>query len=181
MLCSSLQRYQDSWGQCHISNDNTSINCHEKFLRIILFYTNGKCYAVPMWWPRKKWPQHIPCMSQRWLKWIPGVHEYSWATLSPGDINIEAWSTSLWLEMKLIPSPCKTTTVIKPQEMRAGWNEKCSPSKNKCLDLTTRKPKQQMEWSGETLLGQSRLETGCSTNMMIHYAELAYTIWTKEW
>jgi len=78
--------------------------------------------------------------------------------------------------MKLIPSPCKTTLVMKPQEMQAGWNDNCSPSKNKFLELTTGKPKQQTEWSGETSLEQSRLEPGCSTNMMIHYAESAYII-----
>jgi len=78
--------------------------------------------------------------------------------------------------MKLIPSPCKTTPVTNPSEMQAGWKENCSPSKNKCLDLTTGKPKQQTELSVETSLGQSRLEPGCSTNMMIHYAESAYII-----
>jgi hypothetical protein len=64
--------------------------------------------------------------------------------------------------MKLIPSARKTAPVTKPKEMQAGWNEKCSASKNKCLELTTGKPEQQTEWSEETSMGQSRLEPGCS-------------------
>ena len=46
-----------------------------------------------------------------------------WITLSPGDLNTEAWSTTLLLGVRLGPSPSKTDIVKNPQEMQAGRNE----------------------------------------------------------
>ena len=49
---------------------------------------------------------------QRSPEWIPSVWRgCSWPTLSPGDVNTEAWSTGLWLRGKLTPPPCKTALV----------------------------------------------------------------------
>jgi hypothetical protein len=32
---------------------------------------------------------------KRRLKWVPGAWGYNWATQSPGDINMETWSSRL--------------------------------------------------------------------------------------
>jgi hypothetical protein len=36
---------------------------------------------------------HACC--KRWLKWVLGAWGYNWATQSPGDINMETWSSRL--------------------------------------------------------------------------------------
>jgi len=33
--------------------------------------------------------------SKRRLKWVLGAWDYNWATQSPGDINMETWSSRL--------------------------------------------------------------------------------------
>jgi hypothetical protein len=40
----------------------------------------------------KKWPS--ACRKRR-LKWVLGAWGYNWATRSPGDINMETWSSRL--------------------------------------------------------------------------------------
>jgi hypothetical protein len=40
-------------------------------------------------------PPPCPCELQNVTKREPGAWEYNWATLSPGDINIEAWYSRL--------------------------------------------------------------------------------------
>jgi hypothetical protein len=37
------------------------------------------------------------CRKRR-LKWVLGAWEYNWATQSPGDINMETWSSRLGVE-----------------------------------------------------------------------------------
>ena len=72
-------------------------------------------------------PNAVHACLKRRLKWTPSA-------LSSGDINTEACSTRLWLGVRLNPSPCKTTIVMKPQEMqkasleRPGQEPGCSTS-----------------------------------------------------
>jgi hypothetical protein len=51
--------------------------------------------------------------SKRQLKWVLSAWGYNWATQSPGDINMEAWSSRL--EVGLMTPPCKKSTVRKPK------------------------------------------------------------------
>jgi hypothetical protein len=50
----------------------------------------------PLWWPGLKYSLTVThaCRKRR-LKWVPSAWGYSWATLSPGVINTEAWSSRL--------------------------------------------------------------------------------------
>jgi hypothetical protein len=50
----------------------------------------------PVWWPGLKNSATVThaCHKRR-LKWIPSAWGYSWATLAPGVINTEAWSSRL--------------------------------------------------------------------------------------
>jgi hypothetical protein len=34
---------------------------------------------------------------KRRLKWVLGAQGYNWATQSPGDVNMETWSSRLWV------------------------------------------------------------------------------------
>jgi hypothetical protein len=50
----------------------------------------------PVWWAGlKNGPTVTHAYRKRRLKWVPSAWEYSWATLSPGVINTEAWSSRL--------------------------------------------------------------------------------------
>jgi hypothetical protein len=50
----------------------------------------------PVWWPGlKNSPTVSHACRKRRLKWVPSAWGYSWATLSPGVINMEAWSSRL--------------------------------------------------------------------------------------
>ena len=57
--------------------------------------------------PVNTWcPQvNYACRNRR-LTCIPGGWGCRWTILYPGDINTEAWSTSLWLGVGMTPSPC---------------------------------------------------------------------------
>jgi hypothetical protein len=47
-----------------------------------------------VWWPGlKNSPTVTHACRKRRLKWVPSAWGYSWATLSPGVINMEAWSS----------------------------------------------------------------------------------------
>jgi hypothetical protein len=49
-----------------------------------------------MWWPGlKNSPTVTYACRKRRLKWVPSAWGHSWATLSPGVINTEAWSSRL--------------------------------------------------------------------------------------
>jgi hypothetical protein len=49
-----------------------------------------------VWWPGlKNSPTVTHSCRKRRLKWVPSPWSYSWATLSPGIINKEAWSSRL--------------------------------------------------------------------------------------
>ena len=92
----------------------------------------------------------------------------SYATLSPGDVNTEAWSTSLWLGLMLTPSLCKTTLVKKSQEMQAGGNANRWSSKNKCLWVGSNwKMKAGYRKERRSFVGAGKDGTGCGTNMMM--------------
>jgi hypothetical protein len=50
----------------------------------------------PVWWPGvKNSPSVTHACRKRRLKLVPSAWGYSWATLSPGVINTEAWSSRL--------------------------------------------------------------------------------------
>jgi hypothetical protein len=50
----------------------------------------------PVWWPGlKNSPTVTHACRKKRLKWVPSAWRYIWATLSPGVINMEAWSSRL--------------------------------------------------------------------------------------
>jgi hypothetical protein len=52
--------------------------------------------VFPVCWPGlKNSPTVSHACRKRRLKWVPSAWGYSWATLSPGVINTEAWSSRL--------------------------------------------------------------------------------------
>jgi hypothetical protein len=60
--------------------------------RITIF----KCMEIPVWWQGlKNSPTVTHACSKMRRKWVPTVWGHSWATLSPGIINTEAWSSRL--------------------------------------------------------------------------------------
>jgi hypothetical protein len=51
---------------------------------------------VLLWWPGlKNSPTVTHACRKRSIKWVPSAWGYSWATLSPGVINTEVWSSRL--------------------------------------------------------------------------------------
>jgi len=87
-------------------------------------------------------PVNYACRNRR-LTWIPGGRGWRRTTLYPGDINTEAWSTSLWLSVGLTPSPCtvlsRNNNRCKPDGVRtddpartdvrdSNWNTKAANS-----------------------------------------------------
>jgi hypothetical protein len=50
----------------------------------------------PVWWPGLKNSLTVThaCRKRR-LKWVPSAWGYSWATLFPGVLNTETWSSRL--------------------------------------------------------------------------------------
>jgi hypothetical protein len=78
---------------------------------------------VPVSWPAL---QNSPTVNithacrKRRLKWVPSAWGYSWATLSPGVINTEAWSSRLGVGAGLKIQHCKKVIVTKPQNGRSG-------------------------------------------------------------
>jgi hypothetical protein len=74
---------------------------------------------VPVWWPGlKNSPTVTQACLKRRLKWVPGAWGYSWATLSPGVINMEAWSFRLGAGITI--QSFKKAIVTKPQKGRPG-------------------------------------------------------------
>jgi hypothetical protein len=59
----------------------------------------------------KNSPNTVHACPKRLPNWVLSILEYSWTTLSLGEINMEAWSTSLWLGVRLTLLPCKTAFV----------------------------------------------------------------------
>jgi hypothetical protein len=71
----------------------------------------------PVWWPGlKNSPTVTYACRKRLLKWVPSAWGYSWATLSPGVIDTEAWFSRLGLGGGLTIQPCKKVIVTKPQK-----------------------------------------------------------------
>jgi hypothetical protein len=55
-----------------------------------------KDMKLPVWWSGlKNSPTVTHACHKRRLKWVPSAWGYSWATLSPGVINTEFWSSRL--------------------------------------------------------------------------------------
>jgi hypothetical protein len=55
------------------------------------------------------------CRKRR-LKWVLGAWWYKWATQSPGDINVETWSSRLGVGRGAYdPSPEKVNSFTKPK------------------------------------------------------------------
>jgi hypothetical protein len=54
------------------------------------------------------------CRKRR-LKWVLGAWEYNWATQSPGDTNIETWSSRLGVGRRADDPTPEKTTVRKPK------------------------------------------------------------------
>jgi hypothetical protein len=50
---------------------------------------------VPHVTGEKNSPTEVHACHKRQLKWILGAWGYNWATQSPGDINMETWSSRL--------------------------------------------------------------------------------------
>jgi hypothetical protein len=62
-----------------------------KFLYSVVELKRG-----PVWWPElKNSPTVTHACRKRRPKWVPSVWGYSWATLFPGAINTEVWSSRL--------------------------------------------------------------------------------------
>jgi hypothetical protein len=77
--CSFSQR----WEICYVM-------CHVLYLNQIIFF------FYPVWWPGlNNSPTVTRACRKRRLERVPSAWGYSWATLSPGVINTEAWSSRL--------------------------------------------------------------------------------------
>jgi hypothetical protein len=86
---------------------STRLQNPEEELFSLLFATVNSpqcCYCfriyyhqyIPVWWPGlKNSPTVTHSCRKRRLKWVPSVWGYSWATLSPGVIHTETWSSRL--------------------------------------------------------------------------------------
>ena len=62
--------------------------------------------------------------------------------------------------------PCRKLTFTNPEGTRkVGPNPIVLKNALKDVVLTTGKPRQETEWTGEAKLGRSRMEQGCSTSM----------------
>jgi hypothetical protein len=64
---------------------------------------------------KKNSPTVAHACRKRRLKWVLGAWEYNSATQSPGDINMETWSSRLGLGVGLTTPRRKKTTVRKPK------------------------------------------------------------------
>jgi hypothetical protein len=79
--------------QNHMLEANSFIIYSFTYLYVVCL---TKLSQFPVWWPGlKSNPTVTHACRKRRLKWVPSAWGYSWATLSPGVINTEAWSSRL--------------------------------------------------------------------------------------
>jgi hypothetical protein len=62
---------------------------------------------------KKNTPIVAHACRKRRLKWVLDAWWYNWATQSPGDINMETWSSRLGVGLRTPPR--KKLTVTKPK------------------------------------------------------------------
>jgi hypothetical protein len=82
-----------------------------------------------VWWPGlKNSPTVTHACRKRRLLWVPSAWGYRWATLSPGDVNTETWSSRLggWALDKQ-SSPVKRLLLWNPIRGGQGLNWAVEP------------------------------------------------------
>jgi hypothetical protein len=74
-----------------------------------------------VWWPAiKNSPKVASACLKRRLKWVPGAWGYNWATLRPGDVNTEAWSSRLGVRRGSDNPTLLNIIVRKPETTQAS-------------------------------------------------------------
>jgi hypothetical protein len=81
-------------------------------------------HMLPVWWPGLyNSPTVTHACRKRRLKWVPSAWGYSWATLSPGVINTETWSSRLGAGLTI--QLCTKFIVTKTRKGRPGPDLGC--------------------------------------------------------
>jgi hypothetical protein len=80
-----------------------------------------------------------------------GAEGYNWATLPLGDINTEAWSSEMGLDVRLTTVPCKKKIVEKPLRNSAGF---CGRGQGLSWAVKPRKERRRKRIITETMLPQ---------------------------
>jgi hypothetical protein len=78
--------WRGMWKQSILSN---------YFLSSVIMFFLAQIWSIYGWSGLKNSPTVTHACRKRRLKWVPYAWGYSWATLSPGVINTEAWSSRL--------------------------------------------------------------------------------------
>jgi len=103
-------------GHCQAQSSHSKQICQRLHARKRVFLQAFILTTRVVAW-NKNSPNVVHACRKRRLNWIPSVRGYSWTTLSLEDMNTEAWSTGLWLGVRLTPTPSETIVVKKFQEM----------------------------------------------------------------
>jgi hypothetical protein len=86
---------------------------------ISTWFNWGIKHVLPAWWTGlKNSPTVIHACRKRRLKWVPSTWGYSWATLSPGVINKETWSSRLEVGRWTKNPACKKVFLRNPKKGR---------------------------------------------------------------
>jgi hypothetical protein len=108
LFITQLLKYMKTKQPVNTKEHGFKINCicHSVWKSFIIM--KSFLSTSPVWWPGlKNSPTVTHACHKRRLKWAPSAWGYSWATLSPGAINTEAWSSRLGLGAELTIQPCK--------------------------------------------------------------------------